>query len=399
MTVIVEADASLVELYRSAIGGESDDVPNVDALSRHVASTPGESAVVLGASVPLDLATEFAEQMRVGRPSLGVILVRQRVDSSVLAEAMRSGVREVVESRDLTSLSDAVRRVHQVATAMRSSAGTAAEPKEAAEVNGRVITVFSSKGGVGKSTVATNLAAALTAQSQRVVAVDLDVQGGDLAIMLQLFPTRSLSDLESLRGAIDSSGVLSLLTEHSSGLSVLAAPLHLEARDNVSHDEVALTLQVLKGKFDYVVVDTSPSFDDLALTAFDHSDLLVLVGTLDIPALKNLKMAAGTLDLLNIPRNRWRLVLNRADSKVGLAPAEFEKTLGLSITASLPSSREVLAAVNRGEAIVNSDPKHPVSTAITALALDIIKESADRGTDTVSAPGRRSRFGLRRVSK
>ena len=128
--------------------------------------------------------------------------------------------------------------------------------------------------------------------------------------------------------------------------------------------------------FDVVVVDTSGAFDDYALPALDHSDVLVLVGTLDIPALKSLKLATGTLDLLNFPRDRWRLLLNRADAKVGLSAKEFAETLGVEVAASLPSSRDVLTAVNRGEAIVRANPGHQVSKALAAFAASLAPDAA-----------------------
>ena len=120
--------------------------------------------------------------------------------------------------------------------------------------------------------------------------------------------------------------------------------------------------------FDFIVVDTSGVFDDNALTALDRTDSIVLVGTLDIPALKALKLATGTLDLLNFGRDTWKFVLNRADGKVGLTVDEFESTLGLKADATLVSSREVLAAVNRGEALVRAYPNHANSKAIVDFA-------------------------------
>jgi pilus assembly protein CpaE len=122
-----------------------------------------------------------------------------------------------------------------------------------------------------------------------------------------------------------------------------------------------------------VVVDSPPAFDDHVLQAFDHSDLLLLLLTLDIPALKNLKITLDTLHLLNFPREKYRIVLNRADSKVGLTPAEVEKTLKEKISASIPSSPDVPASVNRGQAIVDSQPKHPISQIFMTIARDAIE--------------------------
>ena len=187
---------------------------------------------------------------------------------------------------------------------------------------------------MGKSLVATNLGAALADQGHSVCIVDLDIHGGDVAIMLQLSPVHTLGDLSRIQGGIDVSGVQSLLTERLRRALRAGRPGQVE--EQVAVEPTGTVLEVLKGMFDVVVVDTSGAFDEYALQALDHTDLLVLVGTLDIPALKSLKLATGTLDLLNFPRDRWRLVLNRADSKVGLSGQEFEETLGVSVTVSLP---------------------------------------------------------------
>lgn len=162
---------------------------------------------------------------------------------------------------------------------------------------------------------------------------------------------------------------------------------------------MAQLLFALRCEFDYVLVDTSGTFDDYALNALDVSDLIVLVGTLDIPALKNLKLATSTLELLNIDRSLWRLVLNRADSKVGLSSEEFKQTLGIDVTASIPSSREVLASVNRGEALVRSQPRHEVSRTLSQLAgriaeatgADLSAPQADVD-EPAAAPRKRSFF-------
>jgi pilus assembly protein CpaE len=163
-------------------------------------------------------------------------------------------------------------------------------------------------------------------------------------------------------------------------------------------------LDTLRASFDIVVVDTSGAFDDYSLQALDHTDLLLLVGTLDIPALKSLKLAGGTLDLLNFPRERRQLLLNRNDTKVGLSSDEFETTLGLTISASLASSRDVLTSVNRGEPIVRAQRSHQASKALAAFAVRLVSDLAVASrampTDTPSeadsaAPRRGARRGLR----
>ena len=389
MTAVVEQDPVLAEVFRGTVGASVTIVPSLEHLEKHLGDHPAELVVVLGPSVGHDAAAAFAGHHRILRPALGVILVRPTVDHAVLTDALRSGMSEVVETGDAAGLREAVRRAHEVARAVAESLHL-----PGAGATGSLVTVFSTKGGVGKSLVATNIAAGLADLGRRVCLVDLDVHCGDVAIMLQLTPEHSLADLTQLVGDIDTSGVESLLTRHSEHLCVLAAPVQLGAP--VPSEPVGRLLETLKAMFDVVVVDTSGMFDDFVLHALDHTDTLVLVGTLDIPSLKSLKLAAGTLDLLNIPRERWRLVLNRADAKVGLSPDEFEDTLGIKATISIASSRDVLMAVNRGEPIVLLNRGHQASKALTSLASLLEQEPSAQPAPVASESKHASRRGASR---
>jgi pilus assembly protein CpaE len=391
MTAIVEHDPVLVDLLRSAVGDSATVLSSADRLEEHLQRHPEEHAVVLGPSVEDARAASLAERQRIARPAVGIILVRPEVDNEVLTEALRSGMREVVATDDAAGLRQALDRVRILAEAMSENAGAGRRLGGSGGRRGRLLTVFSTKGGVGKTLVATNLAAVLTDLGQQVCVVDLDVNGGDVSLMLQLSPQHTLADLAGIAVDLDTSGIQSLLVEDGAGLTVLAAPVHLASP--VPVEPVGMVLDTLKQLFDIVVVDTSGAFDEFALHALDHSDLLLLVGTLDIPSLKSLKLATGTLDLLNLPRDRWRVLLNRADPKVGLSAAEFEETLGLPIAASLSSSRDVLAAVNRGELIVRCQRGHQVSKALRGLAAALADdlETAPAAEADPSPRGRRRR--------
>ena len=175
----------------------------------------------------------------------------------------------------------------------------------------------------------------------------------------------------------------------------LVAPLEPNTASSIPAALVTKILTILREHFDYVVVDTPPALDnDQVLAAFDQSDLLALIATLDVPALKNLKLTLETLDLLNFPMAKSRIVLNRADSKVGLTIAEVEKTLRTPISLQVPSSRDVPAAINRGVPIMLDDPKHPVSLAIRGFAENHIT-GAEGPPGTGTKPERRRRRLLR----
>jgi pilus assembly protein CpaE len=398
MSVIVEADPTRAETLRSALGPGVPVLAGIDELRRHLDAHPGEDAVVLGPSVDQESAFVLSDGMRINRPSLGIVLVRRRIDTPLLVDALRAGVREVVEERNLAGVNDAVKRVRDVAAAMRqrSNHGDGDDPGR-----GVVVTVFSAKGGCGKTTLASNLAASLADDGRRdVCLVDLDLNFGDVAIVLQLFPAHTLADAVPLMENLDLPAVTALLTPHSPGLSALVAPVEPGSAETVPATLITTIIGLLREQFAYVVIDTPPAFTDHVLAAFDQSDLIALLATLDIPALKNLKLTLETLDLLNYPRERLRVVLNRADSKVGLALSEVEKTLKVPIALHIPSSRAVPASINRGVPILLDDPNHPVSLAIRQFGEDHVLPLARTGSEPIPSNLRADRRGLlRRRSK
>jgi pilus assembly protein CpaE len=392
MTTVCDLDRVIAGALGSAVG-EASVVTSLEALRLHLQEDPAEDSVVLGPNVDQTAAFRLAEEMRITRPSLGIILVRQRVDSSLLTEALRAGLREVVGERDIERLHAAVRHSQRLAAQMRQQGlGGAGGGRP----RGRIVTVFSAKGGCGKTTLATNMAAALADRGTREVClVDLDLAFGDVAIALQLFPAHTIADAVPLGDNVDFGSLQTLLTPHSPGLTTLVAPVEPGTGEGIPASLVSRILEVLRDHFDYVIVDTPPAFDDHVLSAFDLSDVVALIATLDIPALKNLKLTLETMDLLNYPRDRWRIVLNRADSKVGLAIHEVEKSLRAPTAAQIPSSRDVPAAINRGVPIVLDDPRHPVSMAIKHFAENHVVNAQVAGrAGAVSGDGKPERRGL-----
>ena len=192
--------------------------------------------------------------------------------------------------------------------------------------------MFSPKGGVGKTTMAVNLALALTDRGARKVClVDLDLAFGDVAITLQLFPSHSIEHAIGSEDSLDGPMLDSLLTRHPDSLMVLAAPSHPDVRDRVTGALVSRVLRQLRDQFDFIVVDTAPAFDDQTLTALDETDECVIVATLDVPTLKNVKVAIETLETLNIAPGHRHLLLNRADDQVGLGAEKVETILAMPV--------------------------------------------------------------------
>lgn len=374
MPVIVEADSASVPLLLAALPTGSHSVASVDRMYAWLDQHPDEYVVVLGPSLDLDAALESAEELRIKRPTVSVVLVREQFDTDVLARSMHAGVRDVVvAASDDKALTKAVERAHQLFQALRGPGG--------ARQLGRVVTVFSPKGGVGKTTSSVNLALALTDRGARKVClVDLDLAFGDVAITMQLFPTHSIEQAVGSEDSVDLAMLEGLLTRHEDSLTVLAAPAHPDVRERITPLLISRILRALRDGFDYVVVDTSPSFDDATLTALDETDECVIIATLDVPTLKNVKVALETMDMLSIARGHRHLLLNRADDEVGISVEKVESILGMPVTSQVATAVDIAAATNSGTPIVSHKPHHPASQAYFHLASSVTGEP-------VTAPG------------
>jgi pilus assembly protein CpaE len=319
--------------------------------------------------------------------------MRRRLEVTVLSQSLRAGVREVVAGDDLTGLADAVRSSRELS---QRFAGTRSDQSSR---EGRVITVFSAKGGVGKTTFSTNIAAYLASTGSKVLLVDLDLAFGDVGISLQMLPQNSIADLVGMTGHLDEQGIESVVVRHESGLDALCAPSEPSDADRVPGPLVAEVLRVARRMYDVVVVDTPPAFTEHVLAAFDNSDSLVLIATLDIPAVKNLRLTLDTLDLLGAPRDSRTVVLNRSDAKVGLRAEDVVTAIKQDIAVMVPNSQAVPASVNRGVAIVLDEPSHPVSVAMRQLVEGHLRGDAPSVTDDQAAPAKGHGWSLLRGAR
>jgi pilus assembly protein CpaE len=385
MPVVVDPDPTVVTALLKALPHGAQGVLSLDRVRAWLGDHADEYVVVLGPGLDLDAALAAGEELRTTRPTVSVVLVRERVDAPTLARAIKAGARDVVGHDDPDAVEAAVARAQELYVALRGSAGA---PRP-----GRVVTVFSPKGGVGKTTVAVNLALALSeGGARRVCLVDLDLAFGDVAITLQLFPAHSLEHAIGSEASLDRTQLEGLLTRHADGVAVLAAPAHPDVRERVTPALVSRVLRTLAEDFDHVVVDTAPAFDEPTLAALDETDECVVVATLDVPTLKNVKVALETLEMLDVARDHRHLLLNRADDAVGLGASEVEAILGLPIAAEVATSLDIAAATNAGLPIVAADAGHPSSAAFRDLAARLA------GDHVAPADARRPvrRFRIRR---
>jgi pilus assembly protein CpaE len=241
----------------------------------------------------------------------------------------------------------------------------------------KVIVVISPKGGSGKTAVSSNLAVALAQRHPgRVVAVDLDVQFGDLGTALSLTPEHTLAQL-ARTSQMDATTVKLFLTPYEHGLYILAGANDPVDADSITHAHVSAVVPLLAQNFDYVVVDTPAGLDERTLAAIECATDLLLVSSLDVTSIRSLRKALDAIDLMGVKPART-LVLNRADAKVGLSPTDAEEALGMKITCSVPSSRELPLALNLGIPVVINEPKSAAARQLQELALHFAPVEAEK---------------------
>ena len=256
--------------------------------------------------------------------------------------------------------------------------------------------------------IATNLASAVAKfEAKKTLLVDLDLQFGDAAIMLGVEPEKTIFDLVVAPGELDSEKLAGYVTHHPCGLEILPAPLRPEDAELVTEAKLARLLEVARESYDAIVVDTSPFFHGPMLATLDRTDELFLLCGLDVPTLKNVKLALQTLEMLSFPRDRIKLVLNRANSKVGMKPSEVDDALGMKVQHQVPSDRvgpaqrqpRQAGRARRGERrLLEGDPgagegRHPEAAGAAAAQADVPATGEGVGD---GAPGPPQQAGLER---
>jgi pilus assembly protein CpaE len=300
------------------------------------------------------------------QPSLPILLVSEGLNTTVLRAALRAGIKDVMElPLTLGKLAEAMGFVEQLQV-MRGEVG---RPKTKSKI-GKVVTIMSPKGGAGKTMTSTNVALTLAgwADPSRVVVLDADLQFGDICISLQIDPKHTIVDVARDIDKLDEELLSSLLARHSSGMRVLSAPLEPSLADEVSTQVVVKTIGMLKRMFDYIVIDTAPFLDEPVLSILERSDVVLLVVDMDLPSVKNAKLALDTLRLIKFPFEKINLVLNRVNSKARLDIDELERSLGLEVMAAISSDKLVPRAVNEGEPVVSLYPRSRVARDLRGVA-------------------------------
>jgi pilus assembly protein CpaE len=301
--------------------------------------------------------------------SAAVVLVSARHGERLLEDALEAGIEDVLLLPE--PFENVVFAIRRAGRAGRRLAGSAREPQL-----GWTATVFSPKGGTGKTVLSTNLAATYARhEGRRTLLLDLDLQFGDAALALGVDPQLTLFDLVTSPGEIDAEKLAAYVLRHPSGLDLLPAPLRPEDGELVGDDKLAQVLEAARGVYEVVVVDTTPLFHGALLTALDWTDALLVVCDADVTSLKNAHLSLRTLSMLSFPSERVRVVLNHAHSGHGLRRGEVEEALATKLTAEVPHDRAVLPALNQGIPAV-LDGKGEFSQAVRGLARTLLPSEA-----------------------
>jgi pilus assembly protein CpaE len=381
---VLDEDPYTRDQLVAQLGARAVPVDSVRALQTSL--TGGPTVLVLGPSwaTPSGLA-EIGATLQSHR-EVGTILVTNEFSTEVLQTALRSGVNDVLEAPvDADQLSSAVARVVETLDIsplprLADDGPTVVTTPDESEAS-KVIAVFSTKGGAGKSVLAANLAVVLARRrpEKPVVLVDADLQFGDVAVMLKLAPQHTIVDAVGSLDRLDPQLLTQFLMRHDpSGLLILPAPLEPSFADQISAAEMVQIVRILRTFCSAVVIDTPAYFNEVVLGLIEESDEVLLIAGMDIPNIKNVKIGLQTLRLLNVPMTKLHLVLNRANSKVKLDVSEVERTLQIKAEALIPSDVVVPQSVNKGTPVVLDAPKSGVAKAIEQLANMFVADDGSR---------------------
>jgi pilus assembly protein CpaE len=316
--------------------------------------------------------------------SAPVVLLSSLASPQLIDEALELGVADVLvlpqAPESVAFALHKARRPHRAGPAEHGD-----------QQRGEIVTVFSPKGGTGKTVISTNLSAALAEAGGRVLLVDLDLQFGDAAIMLGVHPEKTLRDLVGSPGDLDGEKLAGYVAKHSPNLDILAAPMRPEDAELVSEDRVTALLEVARGSYDVIVVDTSPFFYGPMLAVLGATDHLLVLCGIDVPTLKNVRLSLETLAMLGFPPEQTSVLLNRVNPKEGLSKDEVEAALECAVAFEVPNDPSVLVAVNRGVPAVLAESASPFAVAVRDVIGTLI------GTRKAAEPKRRFRIGGRRA--
>jgi pilus assembly protein CpaE len=403
MTAVALGPAASREAIEAACAGE----PGITLAGFVPAALHGASALVEHEHQALVVACAgeseeilaFISGAVADRPERPVVVVYEGSANGFVSRAFAAGAADLIGGELSPGADGADRLGRDIAFALekaiaRGPANRVPAAGARARTRAETIAVLGPKGGTGKTLTVCNLAAALAAAGQSVIVVDLDLQFGDVALALGLPPDRTLYDLVRSGGSLDAEKIEDFLAEHSSGVRALLAPRRPDHAGSVTVDFVRGLLDTLREMTDYVVVDTPPGFTPEVIAAIDRSSEVCIVAMLDALSLKNTKLGLETLDLMGYDHGRIKVVLNRADSRVGVTTDDVTSLLGRAPDVRVPSHRDITRSVNEGLPIVMSGGNAEARRAFESLAAGYIDAHAEHTNPAAPTTSERRKRGI-----
>jgi pilus assembly protein CpaE len=354
--------------------------------------------LLLDINMPEMDGIKAAELISGEMPGIGIIMMSVQGEQDYLRRAMLAGAREfLIKPFSGDELVRSIRHVYRLESSKRAMAAAAVLPSNNGRSNGsgqandngngepgqgKIITVVSPKGGVGRTTIATNLAVALKLSTQKKVAlVDGSLYFGDVGVMLNLLSSKSIVDAVEHIDGLEADLLNDLMATHSSGVKVLLAPPQPEMAEMINAEHMRRILVELAANYDYIVIDTWPSFADTVLTAMDLADHILLVMTLEMTAIKDVKLYLEVVDKLDYPAEKVKLVLNRSGTASGIKVEAVEETLRHKVMVGLSNDFVAMqTAVNQGVPLVISAREHPFSRDVYRLCRLLTATTVEEGT-------------------
>jgi pilus assembly protein CpaE len=364
--------------------------------------------VLMDVNMPQMDGIQATELLAQEVPTSPVIIMSVQGERDYIRRAMQAGAREfLIKPFSGDELIASIRRVHQLeqkkgtymSRAAASASAEGAVPMQRTQ-RGEVFLVISGKGGVGKSIIASNLAVALAMETgARVALVDLDLQFGDVGVLLNLDHTRSITDLAESAGQMDADFVNDVLASGPEGVKVLLAPISPELADLVTVEHLRPIMEELRRTFDFIVIDTASHLNEINLEAIELSSRVIVLTALNIPAIKDTKLTLKVLDSLSVENERILLTLNRADAHSDFNKEAVEQNLRFPIALQIPHDpRVVSASVNRGAPFVTISPEAEISRAIRELVSRLVPLDPSAQPAVLAGAGERKRprrFGFK----
>jgi pilus assembly protein CpaE len=387
-------DRGLVETLLSS----SAQLRVIDYLELDEASTGQDAGsgdvLVVACGEYTSAVGEYIAGAAQARPQRPVVLLAPVSGNGHVADAFRRGAEDVLTLPEGGRAALPAELAPQVVFALekalaRRRGGSAAADRRL----GRLICTLGLKGGSGKTLTAANLAVALADAGRRVAVVDLDLQFGDVGLALGLSPERTLYDLVRAGGSLDAGKLADFMSVHRSGVHALLAPARPDQAGVVTADFLGEVYPVLREATDFVIVDTPPSFTPEVIGAVDACTDVCMVAMLDSLSLKNTKLGLQTLERMDYDPEHVRLVLNRADSKVGISPEDVLAIVGRMPSVLVPSDRDVTRSVNQGEPIALASRRSQAARAFHALANMYIADEQGVVVGPLASRRRRRLFG------